>query len=106
GLGRLLPAHPAVLLSGRFSPGRAAAGPSTTAPGKGGQRFSASLPVASTSLIGREHDVAEISQLLETPGVRLVTLSGPGGVGKTRLAMAGGKRGGPPHPQGGGLLPA
>src|SRR5215813_415090 len=104
-LGRLVRTDLAVLLSERFSSGIAAAGPSTTAPGKGGQRFSASLPVASTSLIGREHDVAEISQLLETPGVRLVTLSGPGGIGKTRLAMAVGKRAEPRYPQGVAFVP-
>src|SRR5262249_37375683 len=104
-LGRLVRTDLAVLLSERFSSGIAAAGPSTTAPGRGGQRFSASLPVASTSLIGREHDVAEISQLLETPGVRLVTLSGPGGIGKTRLAMAVGKRAEPRYPQGVAFVP-
>ena len=40
-----------------------------------------------TSFIGREEQIAEVTSLLTQPGVRLVTLTGPGGVGKTRLAL-------------------
>ena len=46
------------------------------------------LPFQPTSLIGREPEVAEISTLLEQPEMRLLTLLGPGGIGKTRLAIA------------------
>jgi predicted ATPase len=51
----------------------------------------AALPVPPTPLIGREHEVAAAQALLlsasETAAVRLLTLVGPGGVGKTRLAI-------------------
>ena len=45
------------------------------------------LPVALTSLIGREREVDLLCDLLTRPEVRLLTLLGPGGVGKTRLAL-------------------
>src|SRR6266542_4471125 len=45
------------------------------------------LPTQPTTLIGREQEVAGVLQLLQQPSVRLVTLTGPGGIGKTRLAL-------------------
>jgi len=46
------------------------------------------LPLQPTPLIGREPEVAEISALLKQPEMRLLTLLGPGGIGKTRLVIA------------------
>src|SRR6201995_5037451 len=50
------------------------------------------LPASTTSLVGREHDIDEVVRLAERPEVRLVTLTGPGGIGKTRLAVAAAQR--------------
>ena len=46
------------------------------------------LPVAITSFVGREMELLEITARLQDPACRLLTLMGPGGVGKTRLALA------------------
>jgi non-specific serine/threonine protein kinase len=46
------------------------------------------LPVQATPFVGREHELAELSKLLSNPAVRLVTILAPGGMGKTRLALA------------------
>src|SRR6266704_681988 len=45
------------------------------------------LPVPPTALVGREDEVAQIGKLLRREDVRLVTLTGPGGMGKSRLSI-------------------
>jgi predicted ATPase/DNA-binding SARP family transcriptional activator len=64
------------------------------APDPGGRGSGApGAPGPLTSLIGREEDLARLHALLDDPACRLVTLVGPGGIGKTRLALeAGGSR--------------
>jgi len=52
-----------------------------------GGALAAPLPAPANETIGRAGERADVSELLMRPGVRLVTLLGPGGVGKTRLAL-------------------
>jgi predicted ATPase len=47
-----------------------------------------SLPVPLTPLVGRDNNLSRLRTEIQQPGVRLVTLTGTGGVGKTRLALA------------------
>ena len=60
--------------------GRLGQGPNRPLPGMG-------LPTRGTAFIGRELEVAEISTMLQKDACRLVTILGPGGAGKTRLAV-------------------
>ena len=86
-LGRLVRDDLALLLSERFAAPGPAAPPSPAPAATDNPPARRTLPTPSTSLIGREDDIAEVSSLLESPDVRLVTLTGPGGIGKTRLAL-------------------
>ncbi len=94
-LGRLVRDDLAVLMSERFAAGPPAAAPAparTAAAAPARSRGPRPLPVGSTSLVGRERAIGEVAALIGRPGVRMVTLTGPGGVGKTRLAVAAGER--------------
>jgi predicted ATPase/serine/threonine protein kinase len=50
-------------------------------------RRTQNLPAAPNSFIGREQEISQVLALLGRADVRLITLTGPGGVGKTRLAL-------------------
>ena len=68
-----------------------------------GARPRHSLPAPLTSFVGRERDMQEVVHLLSAPdgeGARLLTLTGAGGAGKTRLAIEAGRRLLPAFPDG------
>ena len=79
----------ALLLTERFESGRG------RAPSRLGSVKPRPLPIAATALVGREEEVAALAETLRGQEVRLVTLTGPGGVGKTRLAMEAADRAAP-----------
>ena len=49
--------------------------------------YRSNLPVPATAFLGRERELAEVVELLSREQVQLITLTGPGGTGKTRLAL-------------------
>ena len=71
--GRLDSAQPAIALKIPWHP---------SAP-----KINTNLPAAFTSLIGREKEIADLCEYLQKPDLRLVTLVGPPGIGKTRLSV-------------------
>ena len=81
-----------------------------TAGGAGGERARGPVwepPAPATSFVGRERELATLRERLQHPDVRLLVLTGPGGVGKTRLALEaagraafGGAPDGSPFPDG------
>ena len=52
-----------------------------------GSLYRTNLPVPATPFLGRERELAEVVSLARGDGVRLVTVTGAGGIGKTRLAL-------------------
>jgi predicted ATPase len=76
----------AVLLSERFE---------VTQPAAGEAPLAGAVPVSATPLLGREEEAAAVEKLVVVEGVRLVTLTGPGGVGKSRLMVEAARRLGP-----------
>ena len=78
-LSELLANDLAILLSERFE----------AYPGKGtaGKKSVTNLPIIRTAIIGRENDLDSLKKMLEMPEVGLITITGPGGTGKTRLSL-------------------
>jgi transcriptional regulator with XRE-family HTH domain len=90
-LGLLGESRAAFIAAARSEPGDRSSQPSpaSTQPLKNNPvaPIPSNLPATSASFVGRERDVAAIEVLLRQPDVQLVTLTGPAGVGKTRLAL-------------------
>jgi predicted ATPase/transcriptional regulator with XRE-family HTH domain len=78
---------------------RAARGPARPATGAA-RSVIVDLPIPLNRLVGREREVAAVASLVADEAVRLVTLTGPAGVGKTRLALAVAAEAGRPFPDG------
>ena len=74
-LGEALATDLALLLSERFQSSEALSAPAAV------------IPTPTTSFVGRSSELERIDELLMQEGARLVTLTGPGGIGKTRLAI-------------------
>ena len=85
-LEELVEADLATLLAERFVQSRLMDDDGSTAP-PAAEAFTAPLPAPLDSLVGRASEVRTITELLVDPAVRLVTLTGPGGIGKSRLAV-------------------
>ncbi|WP_210506424.1 DUF4062 domain-containing protein [Naasia sp. SYSU D00057] len=106
-LADLLVADLAVLLAERFDESRAAdraddRDESDASPAPSGR---VSLPAPLTQLYGREDAIDSIADRLRSPEVRLLTLTGPGGIGKTRLAIEVARRLAPEYPDGVTFVP-
>ena len=89
-LQRLVEDDLAMLLSERFEMAEAG----------GGSASVGALPAPTTPLVDREQEAAEVAELVTRQGARLITFTGPGGVGKSRLAVQAAARLGPEFPDG------
>src|SRR5690606_29717455 len=85
-LRKLIEADLATLLAERFDQSRVVA--EATAVPDADIAVAPAIPAPLTGLIGRDREVARVEQLLARESVRMVTLLGPGGIGKSRLATA------------------
>ena len=61
--------------------------PASFSPRRSHEARSSRLPIPITTLIGREKEIAKVCSILQNTGVHMLTLTGAGGVGKTRLSL-------------------
>jgi predicted ATPase/DNA-binding CsgD family transcriptional regulator len=73
-------------MSAALPPDRSENEPIALSPSIWRERAATEPPLSLTPMIGREREMVAVSTMLRQPEVRLVTLTGPGGVGKTRIA--------------------
>jgi predicted ATPase len=99
-LTRLLEADLATLLAERFAAGLAPAVPAAPVQETPAVDAPSTFPSPVTELIGRSREVADLTRMLTRDAVRLVTVTGPGGMGKTRLAIDVGEDLAPEYPGG------
>ena len=66
---------------------RPSEGPTPVAPPALRNLVPSHLPLPPTPLLGRERELTDVAGMLRNPSVRILTPTGPGGVGKTRLAI-------------------
>ena len=78
-------ASPSVPQRSKTQPGPTPPGPTPSGDSQPGETQPTSLPLTQTSFIGRQHELSELADLIRHS--RLVSLIGPGGAGKTRLAV-------------------
>jgi predicted ATPase len=104
-LGDLLVSDLAVLLAERFEESRPTAAPIAPPDEGDGAGVPAPLPAPLTQLLGREQEVEHVVDLVRADAVRLVTLTGPGGIGKSRLAIEVARRMAPEYPDGVTFIP-
>ncbi len=67
--------------------------------------YRSNLPVPANPLVGREDELLDVVRLLAHDGARIVTVTGPGGVGKTRFAVAAGGQASDAFPDGVWFVP-
>ena len=86
---RLVGATLEAIHKGEVTPEASAYGSRFSTPALASHRVPSNLPVQSTPFVGRLRELTEVAERLSDPACRLLTLVGPGGIGKTRLALQG-----------------